>query len=175
MHMSVALIGFIGLAACIGATNLTLISQSSGQYNYAIQLDPNQGLVFVGGDQITLSGLSGVTGATLLSSLAPFFGNPVTTPTSVSVTDNNAIVFDPVAGGVTIPAFSVTSSVLTKVPVHYQIETANEGISSGAVEGPVGVPEPPMIFPVVVGLVALGLRRFPFALVTMDSNFDQSD
>jgi hypothetical protein len=160
MHTSVALIAYMALAACLGATNLTLISQSGGQYNYAIQLDPNQGLVFVGGDQIILSGLSGATGATLLSGLVPFFGNPVITPTSVSITDNNAIVFDPVAGGVTIPAFSVTSWVLTNGPVHYQIETANEGTFSGAVQGPVGVPEPVTIFLVGAGLVALGLRRF---------------
>jgi hypothetical protein len=162
MHTSVALIACIGLAACLGATNLTLISQSGGQYNYAIQLDPNQGLVFVGGDQIILSGLSGVIGATLLSGLVPFFGNPVTTPTSVSITDNNAIVFDPVARGVTIPAFSVTSSVLTTSPVHYQIETAN-GTFSGAVQGPVAIPEPTMIFLVGAGLFALGLRRFLLA------------
>ena len=62
MHTSAALIACIAVAGCLRATNLNLISQSSGQYNYAIQLDANQGLVLAGGDQIILSGLSGVTG-----------------------------------------------------------------------------------------------------------------
>ena len=75
----------------------------------------------------------------------------------MTITDNNAIVFDPVAGGVIIPAFSVISSVLTTGPVNYQIQTGN-GTFSGTVNGPAGVPEPTTIFLVGAGMVALCLR-----------------
>lgn len=147
------------LVPCLEGTTLTLTSQSAGQYNYAIQLGPNQGLVFTAGDQIIIDGLSGVIGATLLSGLTTFFGNPATTPTSVTITDDNAIVFDPVPGGVTIPAFSVSSSVITTGPVRYQIQTANDGTLSGAVLGPVSVPEP-------TTLLLVGASMFGLALIT---------
>lgn len=150
--MVACMVAFAGAAR---GDTLTLFSQSAGQYNYAVQLDPNHGLVFTAGDQIILSGLSDVTGAALLPGLAPFFGNPVTSPTFVTITNINTIVFDPVAGGVTIPAFCITSSVQTTGLVGYQIQTENEGTLSGTTQGPRAVPEPGGLIGAVIGVTFL--------------------
>lgn len=142
------------------ADSIRLISQNSGHYAYAIQLDPNHGVVFTVGDQVTLSGVSGVTGAVLLSGLAPLFEKPIVGPTSVTTVDVTPIVFDPVLTGVTIPAFSITSLVLTIGPVEYQIQTRNEGMLSGVVQGPVAVPEPGGLVVVLIGIALLPALRW---------------
>jgi hypothetical protein len=52
------------------ADMLVLTAQGGGEYDYGIPLDANHGLVVDVGDQITLSGLSGVTAATILPGLS---------------------------------------------------------------------------------------------------------
>ena len=142
----------VAFAAAARPTSIVLTSQSGGQFNYAIQLGPNQGLVLQTGNEIILSGLSGVTGASL-TGLAFVFGNPVISGSSVAITDTNPIVFDPVPSGVTIPALAVISSITSAGPVNYQIQTAN-GTLSGGVLGPVAVPEPA---PLWSGALALAI------------------
>ena len=44
------------------ASPITLISSGGGVYNYGLTVSSGQAVVFLPGDTITLSGLSGVTG-----------------------------------------------------------------------------------------------------------------
>jgi hypothetical protein len=132
-----------GFAKAATIDSLVLISQSGGQYDYGIQLAPNHGLVLVPGDQVILTGLSGVTGASILPGLNICFSSATANPTSVAFVDTSSpCVFDPVATGVTIGDLRVLSAVLTTGPVNYQIQTGNEGTLSGTVPGPAAVPEP---------------------------------
>jgi hypothetical protein len=125
----------------LDAATITLTSQSGGQYTYGILLGANEGLAFIAGNQIVLSGLSGVLDANASSMLGPFFTNVATTPDSVIFTDTTGIVYDPLPSSHTIGTLTVDSSVLTPGPVSFQIQNGS-GTSSGTVSGPVAVPEP---------------------------------
>jgi hypothetical protein len=77
------------------ADSLTLIAQFCGQYDYGIQLDPNHGLVILAGDQITLTGLFGVTSASVLDGPSFAYSTVITTPMSVTIVDTTSFVLDP--------------------------------------------------------------------------------
>jgi hypothetical protein len=145
VHCSVLIT--VTLAAISGGTaradGLTLTAQSGGQYDYGIQLDPNHGLVILAGDQITLTGLFGVTSASVLDGLSFAYSTVVTTPMSVTIVDTTPFVLDPVSASQTISVLRVTSFASTSGLVDYEFQTGNEGTVSGTVLGPVGtVPEP---------------------------------
>jgi hypothetical protein len=156
------LILFGTLAECVEADTvdrLVLLSQNGGQYDYGIQLAPNHGLVFTADDQIVLSGLAGVTGASVLPSLNLCFSAVTTTAASVTtISSRPCPVFDPTPTGVIIEALRVFSSVLTTAPVSYEIETGNEGTLSGTVAGPAIVPEPAVGLLTISGLIVFLAR-----------------
>ena len=125
------------------ADSLTLTAQSGGQYDYGVQLEPNHGLVILAGDQITLTGLFGVTSASVLAGLSFAYSTVITTPMSVTIVDTTPFVLDPVPVSQTISVLRVTSSALTSGLVDYEFQTGSEGTVSGTVLGPAGtVPEP---------------------------------
>jgi hypothetical protein len=152
---------FAGSAEAGTVDTLVLISQSGGRYDYAIQLAPNHGLVFTVNDQIILTGLSGVTGASVLAGLDFCFSTAITTAVSATIVSSSPCpVFDPVPTGVTIGAVRVVSTVFTTASINYQIQTGNEGTLSGTVAGPVAVVEPGAGVLAAVGLLTvLALRR----------------
>jgi len=118
---------FADLAEAAPLDTLVLISESGGRHDYAIQLAPNHGLVFTSGDQIILTGLSGVTGASVLPVLSICFSTATTTAVSVTIVSSSQCpVFDPVPTGVTIGALRVFSSVLTTGPISYQIGESDQ-------------------------------------------------
>lgn len=133
---------FTYAAGAAYADTLVLTSQTGGQYDYGLQLDANHGLVINVGDEIMLTGLSGVIGASVLPGLSFAYSNVVTTSTSVTITDTTGFVLDPLTVSHIISAVQVTSSVSTTGSVIYQVQTASEGTLSGVVPGPVAVPEP---------------------------------
>src|ERR1019366_1698281 len=108
-----------------------------------IQLDPNHGLVILAGDQITLTGLSGVTTASILPDLSFAYTTVITSPTAVTVIDTTPFVLDPLPVSHTLTPVRALSSVSTAGAINWQVQTGNEGILSGTVPGPVAaVPEP---------------------------------
>jgi hypothetical protein len=124
MYRLLVVAAFASIFAGSGnADSLTLISQSGGLYDFGIQLDANHGIVFVPGDSISLTGLAGVTGASVLPNLAPFFMSSFTTPTSATIVDTIGIVLDPIPVSQTLSALSVNSTVLTTGAIGYEIQT----------------------------------------------------
>jgi hypothetical protein len=123
------------------APTITLASSGGGVYEYDI--DAPAGAFFSLDQTITLSGLSGVTGASVSDSLTDF---------SVSSINSTSVTFEQTgaANGVAFGSGNwgtlvVDSPVLTTGTVDYSMMVvgAPNGIS-GMVEGPVGaaVPEP---------------------------------
>jgi hypothetical protein len=90
-------------ASAVCADTLTLIAANGGQYDYGIQLDPNHGLVILVGDKITLTGLSGITGASVLPDLSFAYSITSTSPTAVTIVDTTPFVLDPLPVSHTIP------------------------------------------------------------------------
>ncbi len=153
-----AIAAFSGILEASTVDALVLISQSSGQYDYGIQLAPNHGLAFDLNDQLLLTGLAGVMGASVLPGLSVCFSVVATTPVSAAISNPGPCpVFDPVPGGVLIPALRVSSSVTTVGRVHYQLETASEGTISGEVPGPAVVPEGGGAILAAIGLFLLAV------------------
>jgi hypothetical protein len=132
-----------GLAGTARADALVLIAQVGGQYDYGIQLDPNHGLVVLAGDQITLSGLSGISGASVLPGLSFAYSTVITSPDAVTIVDTVPFVLDPLSVSHTISALRVISTASATGSVTWQVQTGSEGVLSGTVPGPVApVPEP---------------------------------
>jgi len=90
LHMAAVLGALCAGSAC--ADMLVLSAEADGQYDYGIQRDPNHGLVVLLGDEITLSGLSGVTAASVLPDLAFAFSLGTVSATSVTIVDTTAFV-----------------------------------------------------------------------------------
>ena len=144
------------------ADMLVLTAQGGGEYDYGIQLDANHGLVVDAGDQITLSGLSGVTAATILPGLSFAYSPGSITANSVTIVATTPFVLDPIPTSHVIPALQLNSLSPNTGLVDYQVQTGSGGVLEGMVLGPVAtVPEPRdfSIFFAVAALFVLKCAR----------------
>lgn len=124
---------------CRANAIISLGSQVSGIFDYDLVVT-TQAIAIQNNQEITLTGLSGVTGAGVSSNLvSSCSGLTVSMFTSTSVTVNNG-------GGQcfflgTYGTLEVDSSVTTAGAVNYSIQTPG-GFNIGTVQGPVSTPEP---------------------------------
>jgi hypothetical protein len=147
------------------ADSITLENHSGDTYQYAITFDEHNSVFFLDGFQLT--GLSGVTDASLSGNLASSFFITNLNSTSVTV---GSIFSDEFSR--TVP-FSVGTLTVTSADapgnVNFAILDSN-GLSTGSVEGPSGsdpspVPEPSSFILLGSGLLAAAgtVRRKLFA------------
>jgi hypothetical protein len=103
------------------AQSLILISHTGNQYQYGLQVDVSHGFGFVPGGQVSLTGLAGVTNASVLLETRLFTTTaPVITATSVSFNVTNSPVFDPAPFSFSVPLVSVTSPALPAGGIRYR-------------------------------------------------------
>lgn len=147
------------------ADSVTLVSHIGDTYNYDLTFNEHSAVFFLDGFQLT--GLSGVTNATLSGSLADDFGianfdsDSVTVGTIFSVEDGRKIPFS-------VGTLSITSAAAPG-DVDFAVLDSN-GLFSGQVGGPTGpdsspVPEPSSLVLLGSGLLAAAgvTRRKLFA------------
>jgi hypothetical protein len=149
------------LAARADSISIVLDSASSGTYNYGLELPASTSIEFVPGDSITLTGLAGVTSASLgLSNDGDFTIS--NTSTSVTLAEN------PYYSGIGLSNYSQDTYVLTDLFSVFStdltlgtVDFAINGTpaSTGTVEGPMTpsvVPEPSSFVLSGTGLLMLG-------------------
>jgi hypothetical protein len=154
------LAGLIGAAtateAGLAATpTIELTSSGGGVYDYTFVGVDGIETRFLNGQTITLSGLSGVTGASVSGEAVMFFSASFTSTSAVfTLTCCGSSGF----GDVSVDGFEVSSSVLTTGPVDYTMVTDNPGILAGTIEGPVAAsaPEPSTWAMMLLGFAGLG-------------------
>jgi hypothetical protein len=133
------IVGFtIALAVSTKAASITLASINDGVYQYQITLQPGDSVTFDEGSQITLTGLSGITG----TSTSTGFTSCGSTDTTACFSEVFIIEQFNNTGGSPISdnLFTITSTSETEGLVNY---TANaETPFSGQAEGPLTAPEP---------------------------------
>ena len=141
------------------ATAITLISSGSGVYDYGLTVT-GPGTIRINQNQtITISGLSGVTDASV-SDLLSGFGF------TLSSFDSTSAVFAETGqrqlqlGHSTVGTLVVESSVLTTGTVDFSIESVG-GTITGTTQGPVAaaVPEPASLVLFGTALATFGLTR----------------
>jgi hypothetical protein len=162
---SLALAGVIGLPCWADAISLT--SHNGGIFDYT--LSTGSGIIFnTVAPVLALSGLSGVTGASILGDLAN--GNcdlQVSSLSAHSVTVSTVLFDKPCFEGPgSIGTLEVTSTVTTLGTVNFEIEntlTFPQNIS-GTTEGPVSsaVPEPANMALLLTGVALAIIRRRAF-------------
>jgi hypothetical protein len=143
------------------ADMLVLTAQDGGRYDYGLQLDPNHGLVVGLGDQIKLSGLSGITATTIMPGLSFAYTLESISNSSVTIVDTTPFVLDPLPVSHVISALEVSSLASNTGLVDYEIQIGSGGVLVGTVLGPVAtVPEPPE-FAILFSLTALFALKRP--------------
>jgi hypothetical protein len=134
-------------------------------YNYGLTLAPGETVAIGSNDTITLSGLSGVTGASVSDfPLSVCFTVKSFTPSSAvyAQTIGGTCFFAEGAVGPQPGTLVVDSSVLTLGTVDFSMQTSNEGTVSGTTQGPVAaaIPEPASLVLLGTALLELaGLAR----------------
>ena len=152
-----AVLGTASTAWC-DSFSLSLVSSGGGIFDYGITVPANTGVTFDINQTITLTGLSGVTSASVSGFLGFASGFAVSSFTSTSVTlVDTAFPFgvtnpNPVA--VTLGDFLVDSTAPLGT-VNWSGQTS-VGTFSGTVGGPVATPEPETLSLLLAGMAALG-------------------
>lgn len=151
------LVIFIASAQVSRADSIALESRVGGVYTYGFRLTSSSSVFFGKGQTITLSGLSGVTGASTGSMFA--LGN-----FAVQSFNSTSVVFVQAGpyGGTTyyppsdLESLVVDSSVLTLGPVSYTFMDSS-ATGSGSVEGPAAPAPEPSSFTLLGLVILLGL------------------
>jgi hypothetical protein len=136
-----------GSEACLAApiASLTLTSSGGGVYDYGLTLDPNEAVLFNPNQTITLSGLSGVTGASVSGTFGDidlFTVQSFNTTSAVFISPNGVEVLNDDPDPSTFGTLVVDSSVLTPGTVDFSLETT-DGPITGTTQGPVAAVSEP--------------------------------
>lgn len=162
-----ATLGTASAARC-DSFSVSLISNGGGVYEYGITLPANNQVDFSGNttsESITISGMSGVTGASV-SGLLASFGWSVASFNSSSVTFDISPFTSDLANFGSVPFTWGTFSIDSASPLGTVNWSGNDdaGSFSGTVGGPVGgiaaTPEPGSLSMLLTGIALVGLLYF---------------
>jgi PEP-CTERM motif len=141
------------VASPCSAAVITFTSSSGGVYDYGMLVSSGESVTFHAGDSIVLSGLSGVTGASVSAVMLASGFTASFTSTSATFTEMTGFATDFVGLG-TYQSLVVDSSVLTTGTVNYNIQN---NTFTGTVDGPVAaVPEPSTWAMMILGFLGIG-------------------
>jgi hypothetical protein len=146
MGLGLALL-LAGSEACLAApvASVTLTSSGAGVYDYGLTVGPNESVTFNQNQTITLSALSGVTGASVSGTFGDIDALTVqsfNTTSAVFIAPNGLEVINNGTVPFTVGTLTVDSSVLTLGTVDFSLETS-DGPITGTTQGPVAAVSEP--------------------------------